>query len=156
MPTLTAIQSYLGWHIGIMILIWGVFLIRFDRIAKEFFQLHHDDSWEAQVLRWGIIIGIDLMIPAVFALPAYYYTGLVHPIAWLIRGPIWLGYWGSCLVLTFMIMLRLGSKSCCCGGGHRPSIDYIGGPPRRLHGHRSNPNRRRQRNAEDNACREVI
>ena len=114
MPTLTAIQSYLGWHITLMVVIWGVFLVRFDRVAKEFFALHHDNSWEAQVLRWVFLIGLDLVIPAVFAVPAFYYTSLFHPIGWLISGSTWIGCWGFCTIVMLMVMLRLGSKSCSC------------------------------------------
>ncbi len=142
MPTLTAIQSYLGWHIGIMVLIWGVFLIRFNRVAKGFFELRHDDSWEAQVLRWGIIIGLDVMIPALFAVPAFYYTGLVHPIGCLISASTWIGCAGFCTIIMLMFMLRFSSPCGCCYGRRR-SVPHIGGPVHQMHGHPSNPNRRR-------------
>ncbi len=147
MPTLTAIQSYLGWHISLMVVVWGVFLVRFDRVAKEFFHLRHDDSWEAQVVRWGIILGLDLLIPAVFAVPAFYYTGLFHHIGWLNRVTAWIGYLGFFFTLTLMVLLRMGSKSCCCCVGR----------PRGRHWHRpDSPNRRRHSKPEDDASHEVI
>ena len=153
--TLTAIQSYLGWHISIMALVWGVFLVRFNQTARGFLDLRYDDSWDAQVLRWGIIVGFDLLIPATLAAPAFYYTGFVRPVGWIIRGSTWMGCWGFCAILILMVMLRFSSPcGCCCG--RRPSGNYIGGPPRRLHGHCPSPNRRRHRNPEDNTPREVI
>lgn len=155
MSTLTAIQSYLGWHISIMVLVWGVFLVRFNKTARDFFDLRYDDSWYARVLRWGIIVGFDLVIPAALAAPAFYYTGFVRPVGWIIRGSTWMGCWGFFFTLTWMILLRLGSKSCHCGGCRLPG-NYIGGPRRRLHGHRPSPNLRRHRNPEDNTPHDVV
>ncbi len=154
--TLTAIQSYLGWHISIMALVWGVFLVRFNKTAKDFFDLRYDDCWESQVLRWVIIIGINLLIPATIAAPAFYCTGFVRPTGWIISGSTWIGYWGFFFTLTWMVLLRPGPKPCCCGYGYRPPSNYIGGPPRRLQGHRPSPNRRRHSNPEDDIPREVI
>ena len=155
MSTLTAILSYLGWHITVMVLIWGVFLVRFNKTAKDLFDLSYDNSWGAQVLRWGIIIGLDLVIPPALAAPAFYCTGFVRPVGWIIRGSTWMGCWGFCAILILMVMLRFSSPcGCCCG--RRPSVHYIGGPPRRLHGHRPSPNRRRHRNPEDDTPRDVI
>jgi hypothetical protein len=156
MSSLTAIESYLGWHISIMVLVWGVFLVRFNQTARGFFDLRYDDRWDAQVLRWGIIIVLNLVIPAAFASPAFYCTGFVQPVGWIIRGSTWMGYWGFFLTLTWMILLRLGSKSCRCGGC-RPSGNYIGGPPRRRHWRKPNsPNRRRHSRPEDDAPRDVV
>ena len=155
MSTLTAILSYLGWHITVMVLIWGVFLVRFNKTAKDLFDLSYDNSWGAQVLRWGIIIGLDLVIPPALAAPAFYCSGFVWPVGWIIRGSTWMGYWGFFFTLTWRVMLRFSSPcGCCCG--RCPSGNYIGGPPRRLHGHRPSPNRRRHRNPEDDTPRDVI
>ncbi len=147
MSTLTAILSYLGWHISIMALVWGVFLVRFNKTVKDFFDLRYDDSWESQVLRWGIIIGLDLVLPAALASPAFYCTGFVWPVGWIICGSTWMGYWGFCFTLTWMVLLRLGSKSrCCCDVGRH----------RRHWRKPDSPNRRRHSNPEDDTPREVI
>ena len=127
-----------------MVLIWGVFLVRFNQTARAFFDLRYDDGWEAQVLRWGIIIVLDLLIPAAFASPAFYFTGFVRPVGWIISGSTWVGCWGFFFTLTWMVLLRLGSKACCCGYGHRPPSNYIGGPQRRRPWYRKNSNQGRR------------
>lgn len=143
MPTLTAIQSYLGWHISLMGLVWCVFVIRFDRVAKGFFKLRDEACWKAQVLRWGFIIALNLVIPAVLAMPAFYYTGFVRPIGWMIRTSEWIGLWELCTILVLMAMLRFGSGRRCCCDPH--------------HGHRrSNPNRRRHPKAKNEVPHEAV
>jgi len=140
MSTLTAIWSYLGWHLSIMVLVWLVFIERFNQVARGFFDLRYNDCWESQVLRWGIIIGLDLLIPATLAAPAFYYTSFIRPIGCIILGSAWLGFWGFFFTLTLMVLLRMGSKSCCCCGGR----------PRRRHWHKhDNPNQRRHSRPED-------
>ena len=130
-----------------MVLVWLVFIERFNQVARGFFDLRYDDCWESQVLRWGIIIGLDLLIPATLAAPAFSYTSFIRPIGWIIRGSAWVGYWEFFFIFTFMVMLRLGSKSCCCGEGR----------PRGRHWHKpDSPNRRRHSRPEDDASRDVI
>jgi hypothetical protein len=134
MSTLTAILSYLGWHISLMVLVWGVFLGRFNPTARGFLDLRFNHGWESQVLRWGFLILLDLLLPAALAMPAFYYTSFVQPVGCIILGSAWLGFWGFFFTLTLMVLLRMGSKSCCCCVGR----------PRRRHWHRhDNPNQRR-------------
>ena len=147
MSTLTAIESYLGWHITVMGLVWLVFIERFNQVARGFFDLRHDDGWESQVLRWSIIIVLDLLIPATLAAPVFYYTGFVWPVGWIIRISARIGYWGFFFTLTWMVLLRLGSKPCCCGVGR----------PRGRHWHKpDSPNRRRHSIPEDDTPHEVV
>ena len=146
MSTLTTIESFLGWHTIIMGLVWLVFIERFNQVARGFFDLRHDDGWESQVLRWGIIIVLDLLIPTALAVPAFYYTSFVRPVGWIIRGSTWMGYWGFFFTLTWMVLLRLSSRYCRCGG--RPS---------RRHLLRHNSlNQRRHSRPDDNATREMV
>ena len=121
--------------------------MRFNKTAKDFFDLRYDDGWDARVLRWGIIIGLDLVIPAALAAPVFYYTGFVRPVGWIIRGSTWMGCCELCTILILMVMLRLGSKPCCCGVGR----------PRGRHWHKpDSPNRRRHSRPEANAPHEVV
>jgi hypothetical protein len=139
MSTLTAILSYLGWHISIMVLsvivctFWAGDTARHSFWGNAECENHARKSRKEIVLQRLLFPGVTILIPTLLVGAAFCYTGYIHPNRWIIAMSAKIGWYEYGILLTLCGMNYLSRKwgRCCCGGVH--SRRRRPGPgPRRL------------------------